>query len=395
MKTSSPLVVLVVEPHLAGMGWLREHVCEHLGGDLLMADSVAAMEAAIDAKIPDLVLIGPGATLQNEIDARRILRADRETAGIEVVRLGQPSAGHAADRSGFMRKLFSGGGQPEVRAEDVAVAKRRVSVAVERVRAARERRLEEELAARFRAAPTVSVKPSPTPVPRVEPVADGAAASRSRPNSTRFAPTRRPQVASMDGENEWGFFDAARCGADALAAALDSAPDDRQQGVVERSPADMLLDYDGVAAVARTVPVTVLAGAAVLTAPSTVPTPPAIEPWQANGAGPDSCEEAGPDPAVGDECLPVRHSRPFPLALWAHLLTCCHAAQQGPAALLRYTEAVAGVATLALGLNLSTQVGTVGYAYGCRIHRIRIAESRTPDTVPRAAWSSVASAGAP
>ena len=87
---------------------------------------------------------------------------------------------------------------------------------------------------------------------------------------------------------------------------------------------------------------------------------------------------------------PARRSRPFPLALWAHLTDCCHAAQQGPAALLRYTEAFAGVATLALGLQLAPQVAAVEYGSGCRIHRIRVVNSATPGSGSQGSWATVA-----
>jgi hypothetical protein len=142
------LTVLALDPHLGGLAWLREYVCHELGGDLLMADSIPAMEAAIDARTPDLLLIGPGTPPGIERDARAILRADRATAGTEVVRLGRFAAEPSNGRTVLGRWMRQAHRLDDP--EQVRVAKRRISVTVDRIRAARERRLQEELAERLK-----------------------------------------------------------------------------------------------------------------------------------------------------------------------------------------------------------------------------------------------------
>jgi hypothetical protein len=86
--------------------------------------------------------------------------------------------------------------------------------------------------------------------------------------------------------------------------------------------------------------------------------------------------------------------RPFPLALWAHLADCCHAVQQ-QRALRRWNEGFAGLATLALGLQLASPIGPASSPAGCRIHRIRVVDAAPNSPSASTSWSQLAAVDGP
>ena len=417
MTASAPLTTLVLEPHIGSVSWLRQYVCGELGGDLMMADSVASMERAVAARVPDILLIGPGVTIEHETAARRAVRADPGARSTEIVRFGHPPVGGAARDAGGLGRWLKGGRQEPNQTDDFLVIKRRITATVERVRAARERRQQEELAARFQASAAAAAAAAAARAAAVptSPVGNPASGGPVRPNSTRFAPARRAAAQPVGGENEWGFYDPSQCGADALAAALDRVPTDPATCAAELSPADMLLKFGSkqqaprpAAAPVANLPVrpapTMESGRAATLAISAksargtpLPRVSQVLPDAAAASPSHDTVAQTPNPA-GDgvaRAKAARRSKPFPLALWAHLTDYCHAAQQGPATLLRYTEAFASVATLALGLQLVPQVATVAYGSGCRIHRIRVVNSATAETGSESSWAAIAVADIP
>jgi CheY-like chemotaxis protein len=189
-------------------------------------------------------------------------------------------------------------------------------------------RAAEAPAAAAAASATIAQQPSDDTSPRARPAGDRQArASRRRPPAKR-----RPRKPACD---EWGMYDPAQCGFEALMARLDAQaePDDGKGPTA----ADLLLDQDE-----------------------------------------DSSEgnEPGP-PARGQKASGVTPRSPHnghgarrlaPLAMWVH----CPA--QEPAVPLDDAERGAGLEIIDLvgGLRLPASVAMVRYASGCRIRRVRV-----------------------
>ena len=346
--------VLALEPDDRRTGLLRAVVCEQLRASLVVANTSEAAFAAISAHMPDVVLVSPDFPPREEIEIKDYLRSLQRSPALEIIKMPAPSRGAPRARTGTgllgaFRKRAAGASEKSAEKDDSAALASRIAGALDRVRSARAnvstRDPAPEVLPEWRAAP----EPDPGTCPTSDSSKPGFTLHASRsdegvgdPPTTPAAPGRAglalPDVA--DGEqDEWGFFDASRCGYAALAATLGTLPEEVQQNA-EPSPADMLLKLE--------------AG----TDPAARPQPPAV---------PATAPTQEPPTAVLSE---RRRDQPAPLALWAHLFGRddeCSA----PSTLLRYTEAMAGVAARLVGLNIPAQIACVAYGSGCRVHRVR------------------------
>jgi len=347
--------VLALEPDDRRTGLLRAVVCEQLRASLVVANTSEAAFAAISAHMPDVVLVSPDFPPREEIEIKDYLRSLQRSPALEIIKMPAPSRGAPRARTGTgllgaFRKRAAGASEKSAEKDDSAALASRIAGALDRVGSARAnastRGSAPEVLPEWRAAP----EPDPGTCPTSDSSKPGFTLHASRsdegvgdPPTTPAAPGRAglalPDVA--DGEqDEWGFFDASRCGYAALAATLGTLPEEVQQNV-EPSPADMLLKLE--------------AG----TDPAVRPQPPAVP------ASTPTCQRA-PTAVLRER----RRGQPAPLALWAHLFG-PEGECSAPSTLLRYTEAMAGVAALLVGLNIPAQIAGVVYGSGCRVHRVR------------------------
>jgi hypothetical protein len=354
MAQAPTSTVLALEPDNRRTDFLRAVVCEQLRASLVVADTKDAAVAAISAHIPDVVLVSPNFPPREEIELKDYLRGLQRSVALEILKMPAPShcAPKPSGRTGLLRALRKRvavtSAESAERDEGAALAER-ITTALDRVRSARantatwapmpqpaaEWRATQGLAPGTATAPDASRPRAMDDGPRSDARVGGSPTKRAAAGTTAKA---RPE-APDECQDEWGFFDPSRCGYAALAATLGTVPEEVQQ-TAELSPADMLLQF---------------------------------------GAGGESAATGKPsatDSASKREETPDatrrkrKRDRPAPLALWAHLLS-WESERPAPRTLLRYTEAMAGVAALLVGLNIPPQIAAVEYGSGCRIHRVR------------------------
>jgi hypothetical protein len=355
MAHSPTSTVLALEPDSRRTDFLRAVVCEQLRASLVVADTKDAAFAAISARIPDVVLVSPNFPPREEVELKDYLRSLQRSVALEIVRMPAPSHGapRAPARTGFLgvlRKRAAGASAESAEKDECAALAGRITTALDRVRSARANTAAcapmPQPAAERRATPGLAPGTATAPdASRPQPMDDGQRSdARVGGSPTKRAAARttarvQPEAPEEE-QDEWGFFDPSRCGYAALAATLDTLPEEVQQSA-ELSPADMLLQFGtGGDSAARETPSTA--------------SPSASKREETPGAARRKRER----------------DRPAPLALWAHLLG-WETERPAPRALLRYTEAIAGVAALLVGLNIPPQIAAVEYGSGCRIHLVR------------------------
>jgi len=331
--------VLALEPDDRRTDFLRAVVCEQVRARLVVADTLETALAAISALMPDVVLVGPNSPPGEEIEIRDYLRSLQRSIPLEIVRMPAPSqcAPRARTRPGLLgalRRRAAGTREESAEKDDLAALAGRITGALDRVKNARASA--STSCSTLQPAPGWHATPGPDPHPRSN---EGVGNLATIPTTPGTADDALPDVADGD-QDEWGLFDPSRCGYPALAATLDTSPEEVQQ-IAELSPADMLLQCDvGVDPAARPQPPAL---------PSSAPT------WQ-----------EAPTAARRER----RRDQPAPLSLWVHLFG-WEGERPAPGILLSYTEAIARVAALLVGLNIPARIADVAYGSGCRVRRVR------------------------
>jgi hypothetical protein len=347
--------VLALEPDNRRTDFLRAVICDQLRANLVVADTKDAAVAAISARIPDVVLVSPNFPPREEVELKDYLRSLQRSTAFEILKMpaSSQSAPRARTRTGLLgalRRRAAGNSEESAEKDEGTALACRITGALDRVRNARA----DAAAWVSGSQPAADWRATPGPVPGVL-----SAPASSKPQVTGDAlrsdarvgesPTKRATpraVASVrpevrdDNQDEWGFFDPSRCGYAALAATLDTLPEEVQENA-ELSPADMLLQF----------------GTAEDSAAS-------------RKSSPQPVSASTHEETAGAARHRRKRDQPAPLALWAHLFG-SDCGRPSPRVLLRYTEAIAGVAALLVGLNIPAQIAGVEYGSGCRIHRVR------------------------
>jgi hypothetical protein len=347
--------VLALEPDVRRTDFLRAVVCERLRARLVVADTLETALAAISALFPDVVLVGPDFPPREEIEIRDYLRSLQRSTPLEIVRMPAPSqcAPRARTRPGLLgalRRRAASISEQSSEQDDFTTLAGRITGALDRVRSARANA--PALVSTAQPVPEWCATRGPDPVLRTAAdsskpaVTPGASRSDAELGESLTNPTAAgtaagaPPDGADDNQNEWGLFDPSRCGYAALAATIDTSPEELPQSA-GLSPADMLLQFETAAD------------------PAARPQPPAMP------ASVPTCQEA-PTAARRER----KRGQPAPLALWAHLFG-WEGERSGRGSFLRYTDAMAGVAALLVGLNIPAQIAAVAYGSGCRVHRVR------------------------
>jgi hypothetical protein len=362
MSATPMSTVLALESDDRRTGFLRAVVCDQLRASLVVADSAESAIAAISALIPDVVLVGPDFPPSEEIEVKDYLLSLQRSTVPEILRV--PALSHNAPRRtgllGALRRRAADISQDSAEKGDLQALAARITSALDRGRSARADGSTNVSAPQPPRGPRVTRKPDPTvrtvagssaPALTFQAPCSGTEVGKPPASpATPRGPAGAPREVADDDQNEWGFFDPSRCGYAALAATLDMLPEEVQENAGP-GPADLLLQ-------SRTV-----------TEPVARSEPPAAV------ASTPVCAEPPPPARTGREVSTAARSdrkrhQPAPLALWAHFFR-WEDGRSASHALLRYTEAMAGVAALLSGLNAPAQIAEVQYGSGCRVHRVR------------------------